>query len=159
MMKKAINGGLLLGLLCAFWQVIMGVTGWYLDPVMLNLFWVVILIQAIVIYLYLNKSAKENTYWAQVGYGTLISLYGGLVLFIFSILFTTLFFPSYFNDLKMMQEKLLTEAGKSPEELKAQIALTSQTQTTFLQALFGLLGTVITGFILSLIIGAFKRKK
>ncbi len=158
-MKKAVNGGLLLGILCAVWQVIMGVSGWYLTPVMFNLFWIVILIQAVIIFRFLGKSANENTYWGQVGYGTLISFFGGVVLFIFSILFTTVFFPNYFNDIKMMQEKLLREAGKSPEEIKAQIALTSQTQSTFLQALFGFIGTIVTGFILSLIIGSFKRKK
>lgn len=158
-MRQAFKGGLLIGLLCALWQIVMGITGWYLDPVLLNLFWVVILIQGVIIFLFLDKTSNVNTYWTQVGYGTLMSFNGGLILFIFSILFTAVFFPNYFNDLQVMQEKLLKDAGKTPDEIKAQIALSSQMQTTFLQALFGLLGTVFTGFILSLIIGAFKRKK
>jgi len=158
-MNLTLKAGLLLGILCAIWQLIMGVTGWYIHPQLLNLFWVVILIQIGVLIWALNKTASVNTYWQQVGKGTLISLVGGIVLFLFSILFTSVLFPNYFNELRAMQEELLREAGTSEAEIRSQLEITAMTQTTFLQALFGLLGTVITGFIISLIVAAVKRKK
>lgn len=157
-MNLTLKAGLLLGILCAVWQLLMGITGWYVDPVLLNLFWVVILIEVGVILWALNKTAPTHTYWQQVGKGTLIALIGGIVLFLFSILFTTVLFPNYFDELRAMQEKLLREAGTSEAEIKTQLELTAMTQTTFLQAFFGLLGTVITGFLISLIVAAFKRR-
>lgn len=158
-MNLTVKAGLLLGILCAIWQLIMGVTGWYLDPVLLNLFWVVVLIQVGVLFWALNKTAPIKNYWQQVGKGTLISLIGGVILFLFSILFTSVLFPNYFTELNAMQERILNESGASETEIRTQMQMTAMTQTTFLQALFGLLGTVVTGFIVSLIIAAFKRQK
>lgn len=158
-MNLTLKAGLLLGVLCALWQLIMGITGWFLDPVLLNLFWVVILIQIGVLVWALNKTATSNTYWQQVGKGTLISLTGGIILFIFSIIFTSVLFPDYFAELRAMQEKILQESGISAEEIRRQIQMTEMTQNTFTQALFGFLGTVITGFIISLIVAAVKRRK
>jgi hypothetical protein len=158
-MKYTFKGGILIGIFCAIWQLIMGLTGWFLHPVLLNLFWMVIIIQVCILFWGLKKTSMENSYWQQVGAGTLMSFNGGLLLFIFSILFTTIFFPNYFNDLRLMQEQILKEAGNSESEIKTQVELASQMQTPIWQALFGLLGTVFTGFIASLIIGAFLRKK
>lgn len=158
-MNLNLKAGILLGVLCAGWQLVMGITGWYVNPVLLNLFWIVLLIQIGILYWALNKTASVSTFWHQVGNGTLISLYGGILLFIFSIIFTSLLFPNYFNDLRAMQEQVLRDAGTSEDEIRRQLNLTGMTQTSFLQALFGMLGTVFTGFIVSLIIAAFKRRK
>lgn len=41
-MKTTMNEGIALGVLVAIWTFLMGFTGWYKDPVLLNLFWFVI---------------------------------------------------------------------------------------------------------------------
>ena len=63
------------------------------------------------------------------------------------------------NETNFKKEATPYPSGNSESEIKTQVQLASQMQTPIWQALFGLLGTVFTGFIASLIIGAFLRKK
>jgi hypothetical protein len=68
---------------------------------------------------------------------------------------TMVAFPGLINDMKVMRTHAMQSAGQTPEQIAAAIAL----QTPLIQALMGFLGTVITGFIASLIIAIFVRKK
>lgn len=78
------------------WQSVIGLTGGYIHPVLLNLFWVVVLIQVGVMVWGLRQTAAEGrTYGGQVGAGTLMSVFGGVIIFCGSLLFTTVLFPHY----------------------------------------------------------------
>ena len=100
-MKPIQKAALLLGFTCIAWQLVMGLTGWYLHPILLNLFWLVILIQIAVLVWGLRKTALEGrSYWSQVGAGTLMSVYGGVIIFFGSLLFTIVLFPHYFEDIR-----------------------------------------------------------
>lgn len=159
-MKNTWNAGILIGVFCGLWQLVMGVTGWYKDPVMMNAFWVVILIQIICLIWGLARTAREgNHYWAQVGLGTLMSLIAGVILFFVSFFFTSVLYPNYFAELRAMQEDLLRKAGRSPAEIALALDLMAKTGTPLVQAISGLTGTLLTGFVCSLVIGAFVRKK
>ena len=158
-MSSTVRTGLLIGFSVVAWTFVMGFTGWYLDPALLNLFFLVIPIQIALLVVGLRSSAAENGYGKQVLSGTLASLLASVLIFGGSILFTAVVFPSYFSEVRAVHTSMLEQAGKSPEEVRAQVEAMAATQTPFLQALFGAIGTVVTGLVSSLVIAAFARKK
>ena len=88
-MKSILKTAVVVGLTCMAWQLVMGLTGWYLHPVLLNLFWIVILIQISVMVWGLRLTAAEGRkYGGQVGAGVLMSVFGGVIIFFGSLLFT-----------------------------------------------------------------------
>ena len=159
-MKSILKTAVALGLTCMAWQLVMGLTGWYLHPVLLNLFWIVILIQIGVMVWGLRLTAAEGRkYRGQVGAGVLMSVFGGVIIFFGSLLFTTVLFPHYFEDIRRVGEEVLKAKGMSDAAVKAQLDLQAPMQTPFMSALSGFLGTVVTGLVISLITAAFIRKE
>lgn len=159
-MKSTLKAGIVLGVAVEIWVYLMGFMGWYKDPAMLNLFWLVILIQIGVLVWGLRLTAKEGkTYGQQVGAGVLMSLVGGAIIFGGSLLFTTLVFPHYFEEVRKAGEEMMRQQGISDADITTQLDAMAPMQTSFMQALQGLLGTVITGAVVSLIVALFFRKK
>lgn len=159
-MNPIVKAGLLLGVLCGIWMFVVGYTGWYRDPVMLNMFYLVILIEIGILVWALRKTAAQGRgYGGQVGAGMLISLIGGVIIIGASLLFTTVAFPDYFQELQGIQTEMLRAQGKSEGEIATMMAMTAPMQTPVMNALTGFAGTVVTGLVASLIIAAFIRKK
>jgi hypothetical protein len=142
------------------WTFVMGFTGWYKHPTLLNLFFVVILIQIAVLIWGLREAAREGkTYAALVAGGTLMSLIAGVIIFCGSILFTTVVFPSYFDEIRSLGMEMMRSQGMSEADISARVEAEAAIQTPFMQAFFGFLGTVVTGLVASLVIAIFFRKK
>jgi hypothetical protein len=159
-MKSVPKAGVTLGVLVVIWMCIMGLTGWYKHPVLFNLFWIVILIQIGVMIWGLRLTAREGkSYGGQVGAGVLMSFIGGMIIFLGSLLLTSVVFPSYFADVRQLSEELLRAQGISEEMVKAQLEQQAAFQTPFMSAFMGFVGTLVTGLVVSLIVGAFLRKK
>lgn len=159
-MNTTLKGGLLIGVLCGLWTFVMGLTGWYKDPVAMLAFYLVIPIQIGVLIVCLRQTAAEGrTYGPQVLAGLLMSFIGGLIIMGTSLLFTTVAYPHYFEELRTAQTQMLVSSGMSEAEAAAQVALTEEFQTPTMQAVFGFIGTLVTGACASLIIAAFVRKK
>ena len=158
-MSSTVRTGLFIGVAVVAWTFVMGITGWYRHPTLLNLFWVVIPIQIVLLVLGLRSSAPENGYGKQVVSGTLASILAAILIFGGSILFTTVVFPSYFEELRTLQTSMLEKAGRSPAKIRTEVEAMAATQTPFLQALFGAIGTIVTGLVSSAVIAAFVRKK
>jgi len=68
-------------------------------------------------------------------------------------------FPNYFNDIQAVQAGMLKSAGMSEADIRTQVAAAAAMQTPFINALTGVIGTVVTGVIVAAIAGAFLRKK
>lgn len=158
-MNPTLRTGLLIGAAVVAWTFVMGITGWYLHPTLLNLFWMVIPIQVVLLVLGLKASASENGYGKQVLSGALSSALAAVLVFGGSILFTTVAFPGYFEEIRVVQTEMLTRAGMGAEEVKAQVEAAAAMRTPFLQALFGAIGTIVTGLVSSLVIAAFARRR
>lgn len=158
-MSTTVRMGLMIGLLCGLWLLVMGFTGWYKHPVLLNAFWVVLLIQIAVLVWGLKKTAATNPLGKQIMAGTLASLIGGAVMFLFSYLFTAVLFPNYFDELRTINQEMMRQAGRSEGEIAEMMAAARPMETSFMQAFLGLIGTVVTGFLASIPIGAIYRKK
>ena len=158
-MSVPVRAGILLGVLCVMWTFVMGFTGWYKDPVMLNLFFLVILLEIGVVIWAIRKTATAATWGGQVVNGLVLSLVAGAIVFAGSLLFTTVAFPSDFGDLQAAQTEMLKAAGMTEADIKTQVAASAAMQTPLMNALSGVIGTVVTGVIVAAIAGAFWRKK
>lgn len=159
-MNPILAAGLLIGVLCGVWTFVMGLTGWYKDPAMVNVFFVVILIQIGGLVWGLRKTeAQGRTYSGQVVAGTLMSIVAGLVIIVSSLLFTSLAYPDYFTEVAAAQRKMLEAAGRSPSEIEDQLRAASAMQTPTANALMGFLGTFVTGVVASAIISIWIRAR
>jgi len=159
-MNTILKAGIVLGALVEIWTYLMGFTGWYKDPALMNLFWVVIAIQIAVLMWALKRTAAEGRgFGGQVAAGTLISLIGGIFVIVGSLIFTIVVFPNYFRDLAVIQEQMLRAAGRAEAEIQQVMEMSAKTSTPMMQAIFGFLGTLVTGIVVSTIIGAFVRAK
>jgi hypothetical protein len=137
----------------------MGFTGWFKDPAMVKMLWMVIPIQLAVLVWGLRQTALEGkSYGGQLGAGTLMSIIGGAILILSAYLYVVVF-PNYYNELREMQIQFLQNQGSSPGEIDAAVETIKAEQTPTVQALFQFVSTVVLGFFASLILAAFIRKK
>ena len=159
-MKRILAAGVLMGVLCGGWTLVMGYTRWYRDPTLLNLFWAVMGFELLALIWGLRGTAAEGRrYGGQVLAGVLISIVGGVIVMGCSLLFTVVLFPNYFRELAAINENLLRSAGKTEEEIRTAMAAYMSTATPMMNALSGFLGTVITGLFMTLVIAIFVRAK
>lgn len=159
-MKPTLKAGLALGILVFLWTLLIGITGWYRDPMLLGLFYVVILIQIGVLVWGLRLTAAEGrSYGGQVKAGTAMSAIGALIIFFGSLLFTTVLFPKYFEEVREAGRQIYTAQGMTEAQVAAALDAQAAMQTPFLQALLGAVMTVVTGLVVSLVLAAFLRKK
>ena len=159
-MNTIVKAGLILGILCEVWTFLIGFTGWYKDPALVNLFYVVILIQAGVLIWGLQQTAAQGRkYGGQVGAGTLMSAVASVIVIVGSLLFTTVVFPDYFQEIAAMTESMLADKGMSGEEIQQVMDAQAAFTNPMVNAITGAVMTIITGCILSLGIAAFVRAK
>ena len=158
-MNLTIRAGVVLGVLVVAWTFLMGVTGWYKDPVLLKLFWIVVLIQIGVLLWALTKTAGENGFARQVFSGMLISAVASIFIFAGSLIFTTVAFPNYFAELSTVQEEMLRKAGRSDAEIRTALEAAAAGATPMAQAIAGVIGTVFTGIFASAMIAVFHRRR
>lgn len=159
-MKTILNTGLVLGVLVVLWQLVMGYTGWYKDPMLLNLFFVVIPIQVGVLWWGLRKTAAEGRrYGGQLVAGLLMSLIAGVLIVGGSYLFTTVLFPNYFAELASIYEQQLRAGGQAEAQVQAALAEYAKVNNANVSAMGGFVGTAVTGLVVSSILAAFVRAK
>jgi len=152
-MNPILSAGLLIGVLCGLWTFLMGVTGWYKDPVMVNVFFVVILIETGGLVWGLRRTAAEGRgYGSQVVAGTMMAIVAGVVVICSSLLFTTVAYPDYFSELEAMRVRMLQQQGLSEREIARYVSEYRAANTPMGQAMQGFIGTLITGILASAII-------
>jgi uncharacterized protein DUF4199 len=153
------SAGILIGVLCAVWTFVMGFTGWYKDPTMATAFFVVIPIEiAGLIWGLRRTAAEERTYRAQVVAGTLMSVVAGVIIIVSSLLFTTVAFPEYFQELEAAHRQILQAQGKSAAEIEQAVRENASSTTPMGQALAGFVGTLVTGILASAVIAIWVRE-
>lgn len=158
-MSPTLKTGIAIGIVTFLWTLVMGVTGWYKDPAMVSVFFLVIVFEVLLLFWGLRHTAATNGYGQQVAAGTMMAAVAAPIIFAGSMLFTTVLFPSYFTDLQAMQTQMLTAQGLPADEVKRQVEATMQMQTPVANALTGAVATVITGAIASVLLAVGLRKK
>ncbi|MDP1830455.1 MAG: DUF4199 domain-containing protein [Geothrix sp.] len=158
-MPPTLRAGLILGGSVAAWIFIMGFTGWYKHPTLLVLFWLVIPLQIGILIGALRGTAPATGYGRQVWNGVSISLLGSMIIFAASLLFTTKAFPHYFQDLEALGRQMMAKQGLSTEQIETAVRLQAPMQTPRASAMAGAIGTVVTGFLTSVVAAVWLRKK
>jgi hypothetical protein len=159
-MNPILSAGVLIGVLCGVWTFVMGWTGWFKDPVLLRLFFFVILIEIGGLLWGLRRTAAEGrTYGGQIVAGTMMAIIAGVIVIASSLLFTTVVFPDYFTELQGAYRTMLQQQGKSEAEIAALLQNEMSGQTPMSQAMAGFLGTLVTGILASAIIAIWVRSK
>lgn len=159
-MNPILSAGLLIGVLCGAWTFLMGATGWYKDPVMVNVFFAVILIEVGGLIWGLRRTAAEGRgYGSQVVAGTMMAIVAGVVVICSSLLFTTVMYPDYFTELEAMQIQILQQQGLPEAEIARQVTGNRAATTPMGQALQDFVYTLITGIVASAIIAIWVRAR
>ena len=152
-LNPILKTGLGIGIACAVWTFVMGLTGWYKDPALRNLFFLVVLFEiAGLIWGLCQTAAEGRTYGGQVVAGTLMSIVAGVVIVASSVVFTTVAYPSYFQDLEALQRQSLAEQGKPAAEIDATLEASRPGATPMANAMQGFIGTLVTGILASAVI-------
>jgi hypothetical protein len=73
------------------------------------------------------------------------------------MIFTSVAFPNYFQDLRAVQEQMMREGGTAEAEIQRQMDAATRGQNSLSYAFSGFLGTLFTGIIASAVIGIFVR--
>jgi hypothetical protein len=149
-MGTVVKWGLILGIGVIVWMFVMGLTGWYRNPVLLNLFFLVIPYQVLVTVLALRETARQGAgFGGQIGAGFAISSIGAILVFGGSLLFTMVAFPDYFAELRDAQETAMRQAGMAEDVIAKALSDAERAYTPMSQAIQGFIGTVITGLVTS----------
>jgi hypothetical protein len=158
-MNVTVKTGVLIGVLCAAWTYVMGFTGWFKDPTLQAAFFVVILIEVALLLWGLRQTAAANAYGRQVVTGTTMAAIAAAIIFVNSLVFAMVVFPNYFRDIEQAYRQILSAQGKSESEIAEAIAQQASMQTPFIQAMSGAVGTIVTGFVASLLIAIRYRRR
>jgi hypothetical protein len=159
-MKRIVLPGLVLGALVVVWTFVMGLTGWYKHPALLNLFWVVIPMEIAVLVWGLRETAKDGRgYGRQVLAGTAMAAVAAPLCFAGSLVFTTVAFPRYFEELRQVQEEMLRSQGLPAEKIAEAVAEAAKSQSSMGNAIAGAVGTLVTGLVASAVIAIWVRAK
>lgn len=158
-MPPTLRTGLILGLSVAAWTFVMGFTGWYRHPSLLYLFWLVIPLQIGILLWSLRSTAADCGYGRQVWNGVSSSTLASMLIYASSILFTTVVFPHYFQDVEALGRKLMAQQGLSAAQIETAVRLQAPMQTPRASAMAGAIGTVATGFLTSLVAAIWLRRK
>jgi hypothetical protein len=159
-MAQVLKTGVWIGAACVTWMFVMGLTGWYRHPKLQFLFLAVVIpVEIVLLVLGLRRTAAQNRYGGQVLAGALMAVVAALIIAAGSLVFTTVVFPDYFQQLRTVHEQLLREGGRSQAEIEAAIAAAETDETPAANALAGAIGTVATGVLTSLVAGLAYRRR
>jgi len=159
-MSAILSAGILIGTLCSLWTLLMGFSGLYRDPALANLFFLVIPIEIACLVWGLRKTAREGrTFGGQILAGAMMAIVGGVIMVASSLLFTTVLFPNYSQELESIYRASLARQGKSDAEILAAVQANAASWTPMAQAMSGFIGTLVTGIVASAAIGYFVRKR
>lgn len=157
-MNPVLKAGLLIGVLCGVWIFVLGLTGWYRDPKLANIFFLVVVIEIAGLIWGLRQTAAEGrSYLAQIVAGTFMSVVAGVVIIAASLTFSMVAFPDYFRELESIERQTLTMQGRTPAEIETALADFRATATPMSYAMSGFIGTLVTGILASAVIAIFWR--
>jgi uncharacterized protein DUF4199 len=158
--NPVLSAGLLIGVGCAIWTFVMGATGWYKDPAMMRMFYLVILFEVVGLVWGLRQTAHEGRgYGSQIIAGTMIAIVAGVVIICSSLLFTTVVYTDYFSELEAMNRHALAQQGMSPSEIDRTMRENAGFYTPMNSALQGFTWTLITGILASAVIAIWVRSR
>lgn len=159
--KANLTNGLILGLIGIIYTLVM----YYLD-LMFNKTqgYVYFVLEIIILYL-LIKSYRDNflhgymTYGQAIGAGMVIIVYYAILTAIFTYILYAIIDTGLIDKQMAAAEELMMKKGYPQSQIDAGMAVQKKLMKPELMAPFSILGTVLSGLIISLIVGIFVRKE
>ncbi|RSK48719.1 DUF4199 domain-containing protein [Hymenobacter rigui] len=149
--------------------LIIGVVSAILSVIQLSLFedpetpfrWVGAIVAIVGIVLAHKKFKELNhgfmSYGQGLGIGTIVSAVGGLVSSVFSYLYMTFINPEYMTRVMELQRAKMEAKGLDDAQIDQALGMAQKFSGGPMIIVFGLIGAVFMGFIISLIISAFTK--
>jgi FtsH-binding integral membrane protein len=100
------------------------------------------------------------SYGQSLGTGILISIFGGFITGIFTLIFFQYLAPDMVQRIMEETQKNMSErGGMSDEQMEMALSMTAKFMTPFWLFLFSVIGSGFMGFIFSLVISVFMKKE
>lgn len=158
--KNVINQSLIFWGISTLILYAIGIFRWYENPDLTWIFFFVVPVQFYILYRFTaSVKSKVSSYWKKVGLGTLVSFITGVLMIISSFLFTTVFFPDYFDTIKEIGVEIYEEQGQDDEFIEAYEEGYENDSIHIINAISGMVGSTVTGFIFMLLIAYLHREK
>jgi hypothetical protein len=154
-----LRAGIILGILVVLWTFVMGFTGWYHHPTLFALRWLAIPTEVGVLLVLLRITASRNNYFGQLMNGVAASVIAGAVIFLGSLLFTTLAFPSYFREMEALGRLKMAHQGMPLDQIEEVVRAQAPFRRPLPEAFLNMAITWFTGLLTSLIAATWLRRK
>jgi hypothetical protein len=99
------------------------------------------------------------SYGKSVGTGILISVFGGAIVGVFSIVLFTLIDPAMTERILDTARQQMIENGLPDDQVEQAVEISRQFLTPIWLFVFGLVGSAVVGLILSLIVSVFTKRE
>jgi hypothetical protein len=99
------------------------------------------------------------TYGKALGVGALVLLFASIIASIYTYIFFAYIDPNIINKILEMSQTKLLEKGMSDDQIQTALQMSAKFMKPGLMAIFGFIGQMFFGFILTLIVAAFLKKE
>ncbi|MEQ8580674.1 MAG: DUF4199 domain-containing protein [Marinoscillum sp.] len=124
--------------------------------------WIGILFTAVIMYFAQKEFIKEGdgymNYGEGLGLGTLMSLVSAVISSIFTYIYVSFVNPQFIENIRQAQVIAMEEEGMSDAQIEQAMKISENFTGPTGLLIFGLIGGVFVGFLISLIISAITKK-
>jgi len=159
--KSAMVYGLYLALVLTLFSVILYVSGLILNTKVGYVSIALTIIGIVVAQIqYRNRELNGTiTYGQALGFGVAIMLFAGIVTALYTLVLYTFIDPSLIDQTKAIQEEAMLKKGLTEDQIEAAMSMTSKMMTPGWLSIMGLVGSVFSGTIVSLLTSIFVKKQ
>ena len=161
-MKQGLIGGVVLAVVVALFSIVFAAAGMHKNPALGWVFPVIATASTIGVVIWtLRKTRDEGKrYGGQLLVGIVLAFVAAVLLFVNSYLFTTMIFPNYLDEVRVVQEEqIATQPNLNQQQIDMQRKALDVVLTPKAQAGLGAIMTVISTGLVTLIAAIFVRKK
>lgn len=159
--KSAMVYGLYLALVLTLFSVITYVAGLILNP-KIGYVSIALVIIGIVIAQINYRNRELNgviTYGQALGFGVAIMLFAGIISALYTLVLYTFIDPGLIDQMKAAQEDAMLQKGLTPDQIDAAMSMASKMMSPAWMSIMGLVMSVFSGTIISLITSIFIKKQ
>jgi hypothetical protein len=159
--KANLTNGLIMGLTGIVYTLII----YFLDLTINKVQGYVFMVVLVVLLYFLVKSYRDNymhgmiTFGQALGAGLIIFLYYSVIMALFTYILYTVIDPDLTGKMLAAGEEAMVKKGIPQAQIDAGMAIQVKIMKPAIMALIGILSSMFTGFIISLLVAAFVRKE
>lgn len=159
--KANLTNGLIIGLLGIVYSLVIYFFDLSLNKIQGYVFMVIL----VIVLFFLVKSYRDNyshgmiTFGQALGAGLIIFLYYSLIMAVFTYILYAVIDPDLSGKMLAGAEEQMLKKGIPQEQVDAGMAIQAKIMKPPIMALIGILSSMFTGFIISLLVAAFVRKE